>query len=81
MPKLDLLRRNGLVDGLNIVGPLTVDDKCEDCLVGKAVRRPFDGEVEREDEILERVHTDLTGPMRTEGRWHNHLRFPRFAAS
>jgi hypothetical protein len=65
MHRLDILRRNGLVDGLDIVGPVCVDDKCEDCLVGKAVRRPFDGDVERETEILERVHTDLTGPMRT----------------
>jgi hypothetical protein len=65
MHRLDIMRRNGLVDGLDIVGPVCVDDKCEDCLVGKAVRRPFDGEVERETEILERVHTDLTGPMRT----------------
>jgi hypothetical protein len=65
MHKLDLMRTRNLVDGLDIVGPTKVDDKCEDCLVGKAVRRPFDGEVEREKEILERVHTDLTGPMRT----------------
>jgi hypothetical protein len=65
MQKLDTLQRKGLVDGLDIIGPVCVDDKCEDCLVGKAVRRPFDGEVERETEILERVHTDLTGPMRT----------------
>jgi hypothetical protein len=65
MHRIDIMHRKGLVDGLDIVGPVTVDDKCEDCLVGKAVRRPFDGEVEREGEILERVHTDLTGPMHT----------------
>jgi hypothetical protein len=64
MHRLDLMRRKNLVDGLDIVGPTSCDDKCEDCLVGKAVRRPFDAEVEREKEILERVHTDLTGPMR-----------------
>ncbi|KAJ3832479.1 hypothetical protein F5878DRAFT_548102, partial [Lentinula raphanica] len=67
LSRIDLMLKKNLVDGLNVTST-SVLGKCVDCLVGKATRRPFDAVVERESRILERVHTDLTGPMRTPAR-------------
>ena len=54
-----------MVDGLNITSREVVG-MCEDCLYGKATRRPFDEKVTHKTEVLERVHVDLWGPARTE---------------
>ncbi|GAW04347.1 retrotransposon Ty1-copia subclass [Lentinula edodes] len=63
---LRMSNRN-LVDGLNIT-KRDVHGMCEDCLYGKATKRPFDEVLTHESEVLERVHMDLFGPSRTQSR-------------
>src|ERR1041385_7160348 len=38
-------------------------DKCEACLMGKLTWTPFTGHVERVTDLLERIHSDVCGPM------------------
>src|SRR5664279_884136 len=38
-------------------------DTCEACLMGKLVKTPFKGIVERASNLLEIIHTDICGPM------------------
>ena len=59
---LEMLNRN-LVDGLNISAK-DLRGKCEDCIVGRHVRRAFDGETETVLDPLELVSFDLWGPSR-----------------
>jgi hypothetical protein len=56
------MSRKDLVEGLSITGDMNVPGKCEDCILGKHVARPYDEEVTPEEEVLERVHIDLWGP-------------------
>ncbi|GAW07748.1 retrotransposon Ty1-copia subclass [Lentinula edodes] len=56
-----------LVNRLNIT-KVEVLGMCEDCLYGKATKRPFDEVLTHKMEILERVHIDLFGPARTQTR-------------
>ena len=53
-----------LVDGLNI-SHLTLNGKCEDCILGRQTRRPFDRETEKDLPPLDLVAFDLWGPSRT----------------
>lgn len=62
-----MLEVKGLVNGLTITN-WKLEGKCVDCLVGKAVRSPFNAEVDPEEEVLERVHADMTGPLHTTAR-------------
>ncbi|KAJ3831793.1 hypothetical protein F5878DRAFT_549093, partial [Lentinula raphanica] len=65
MSRLLMMIKKDLVDGLVVVGPINEDlEKCNSCHLGKAKRRPFDAITTRETRLLERVHVDLTGPMR-----------------
>ena len=54
-----------LVDGL-IISEGALNGKCEDCIMGKQTRRPFDGETDKKLDPLELVSFDLWGPSRTE---------------
>ena len=56
----DMASRN-LVDGLRI-SETTVSGKCEDCILGRQTRRPFDGATEKDLAPLELVAFDLWGP-------------------
>ncbi|KAJ3737884.1 hypothetical protein EV360DRAFT_746, partial [Lentinula raphanica] len=65
LSRIRMMVNKDLVDGLVVVGP--IDEKmeeCNSCHMGKAKRRPFDSVTTRETRLLERVHVDLTGPMR-----------------
>lgn len=63
------MRNNHLVDGFVVAkDTLEGEGKCINCLLGSAVRRPFDAHVPVESGILEQVHLDLTGPMCTMSR-------------
>ena len=53
-----------LVDGLNI-SHITLNGKCEDCILGRQTRRPFDRETEKDLAPLDLVAFDLWGPSRT----------------
>ena len=56
------MAKQGLVDGLNIVGDTELDGKCEDCIYGKQTAQPYDEVIEPEREVLEHVYGDLWGP-------------------
>ena len=60
----DMAGRN-LVDGLTI-SERTVTGKCEDCILGRQTRRPFDGITETNLAPLELVAFDLWGPSRVQ---------------
>ena len=58
---------------LHKVGPLeSLDyesfDTCEPCLMGKMTITPFSGTMERDNDLLEIIHTDVCGPMSVEAR-------------
>ncbi|KAJ7734115.1 hypothetical protein B0H16DRAFT_1327775, partial [Mycena metata] len=53
-----------LVDGLKIVSS-ELRGMCEDCILGKQDKAPFNDEVVHETKPLERVHLDLWGKART----------------
>ncbi len=55
--------KGNLVDGLRVSGN-DLRGKCEDCVVGRQTRRPFDGKTETNLEPLELVSFDLWGPSR-----------------
>ena len=54
-----------LVDGLKVSGT-ALTGKCEDCIMGRQTRRPFDGETAKNLIPLELVSFDLWGPSRTQ---------------
>jgi len=54
-----------LVDGLNITEK-ELRGKCEDCILGRQTRRPFDNETVKNLEPLELVSFDLWGPSRVQ---------------
>ena len=56
---------NNLIDGLTISED-TLKGKCEDCILGRQTRRPFDGETEKGLKPLELVSFDLWGPSRVQ---------------
>ena len=43
-------------------------DTCEPCLMGKMTKTPFFGTMERANNLLEIIHTDVCGPMSVEAR-------------
>jgi transposase InsO family protein len=59
------MAKNTLVDDLNI-SQTTIRGKCEDCVLGRQTRRPFDDKTEVNLEPLELVAFDLWGPSRTQ---------------
>jgi hypothetical protein len=58
------MAKKGLVDGLDIVGSVEPEGKCEDCIYGKQTTRPYDEVIEPETEVLQQVYIDLWGPAR-----------------
>ncbi|KAJ3738131.1 hypothetical protein EV360DRAFT_58396, partial [Lentinula raphanica] len=63
--RVRMMAQKNLVDGMSVVGSIDeVVNECDSCHMGKAKRRPFDAVTTRESRLLERVHVDLTGPMR-----------------
>lgn len=55
----------------NLVDELTISDrnlhgKCEDCVLGRQMRRPFDNKTDPVLEVLELVSFDLWGPSRVQ---------------
>ncbi len=59
------MSKGNLVDGLNILSH-DLRGKCEDCIVGRQVHRPFDGKTEEKLDPLELVSFDLWKPSRTQ---------------
>ena len=52
-------------------------DACEPCLLGKMTKTPFSGTMERANDLLEIIHTNVCGPMSVEARdkYHYFLTF------
>jgi Reverse transcriptase (RNA-dependent DNA polymerase)/Pol polyprotein, beta-barrel domain/GAG-pre-integrase domain/gag-polypeptide of LTR copia-type len=59
------MARNNLVDGL-VISETAINGKCEDCILGRQTRRPFDGETEKDLKPLDLVAFDLWGPSRVQ---------------
>ena len=59
------MANNNLVDGLR-VSNVNLSGKCEDCILGRQTRWPFDGETEKDVGPLDLVSFDLWGPSRTQ---------------
>jgi len=54
-----------LVDGLKL-SAMSINGKCEDCILGRHTRRPFDRETEKDLNPLDLVSFDLWGPSRVQ---------------
>jgi hypothetical protein len=54
-----------VVKGMEVTTYKKGQGLCEDCVMGKHIRRPFDDNPTRETDVLERVYIDLWGPART----------------
>jgi hypothetical protein len=64
MDNIKKMQRLRLVKGLENFD-LGQVSACEDCLIGKSTRQPFRKKtIQKQNEILELVHSDLCGPMR-----------------
>ncbi len=59
------MSKGSLVDGLN-VSEIELRGKCEDCIIGRQTRRPYDGKTEKDLDPLELVSFDLWGPSRVQ---------------
>jgi transposase InsO family protein len=53
------LHSGGLLESLDFES----FDTCEPCLMGKMIKTPFSGIMERATDLLEIIHTDVCGPM------------------
>ena len=53
---------------LHADGLLVSLDACEPCLMGKMTKTPFSEKMERANDLLEIIHTDVCGPMSVEAR-------------
>ena len=62
---IEEMARGNLVDGLHI-STNTLTGKCEDCILGRQTRRPFDTETDKNLKPLELVSFDLWGPSRVQ---------------
>ncbi|KAK4420098.1 Retrovirus-related Pol polyprotein from transposon TNT 1-94 [Sesamum alatum] len=62
-------RMKRLVDSKNLeVGDLSELPTCESCLRGKMTKKPFVGQSRLATGLLNLVHTDVCGPLRTQAR-------------
>ncbi len=60
-PYLEKLKNENLVEGMD--NPKNFEDCCEACLKGKGCRLPFSSSRPKAKELLERVHSDVCGPL------------------
>lgn len=61
---MKLMVENKLITGIDCDFKLD-SSPCETCAAGKITRLPFPKESQRSSSVLEIIHTDLCGPMRT----------------
>ena len=62
---IEEMAKGNLVDGL-LISNNKLTGKCEDCILGRQTRRPFDTETEKNLKLLELVSFDLWGPSRVQ---------------
>ena len=58
------LHADGLLESLDYES----FDACEPCLLGKMTKTLFSGTMERANDLLEIIHTDICGPISVEAR-------------
>ena len=58
------LHADGLLESLDYES----FDTCKPCLMGKMTKTPFSGTMERANDLLEIIQTDVCGPMSVEAR-------------
>ena len=58
------LHANGLLESLDYES----FDTCEPCLMGKMTETPFSRRMERANDLLEIIHTDVCDPMSVDAR-------------
>jgi GAG-pre-integrase domain/Integrase core domain len=63
---IERMGREQVVKGMDVTTYQKGQGCCEDCIMGKQTRQPFDNNLARETEVLERVYVDLWGPARTQ---------------
>ena len=57
--RMKKLHADGLLESLDYES----FDTCEPCLMGKMTKTPFSGTMERANDLLEIIHTDVCGPI------------------
>ena len=57
--RMKKLHNDGLLESLDFESL----DRCEPCLLGKMNKTPFNGIVDRADDLLGIIHTDVCEPM------------------
>ena len=62
--RMKKLHADGLLESLDYES----FDTCEPCLMGKMTKTPFSGTMERANDLLEIIHTNVCGPMSVEAR-------------
>ena len=62
--RMKKLHSDGLLESLDNESVGT----CEPCLMGKMTKTPFSRTMERANDLLEIIHTDVCGPMSVEAR-------------
>ena len=62
--RMKKLHADGLLESLDYES----FDACEPFLMGKMTKTPFSGTMERANDLLEIIHTDVCGPMSVEAR-------------
>ena len=58
--RIQKLQREGLLENIDE----SSFDKCESCISGKMVKKPFNSNIERATDLLGLIHTDVCGPLR-----------------
>ena len=62
--RMKKLHADGLLESLDYES----FDTCKPCLMGKMNKTPFYGTMERANDLLEIIHTNVCGPMSVEAR-------------
>ena len=68
--RMKKLHADGLLESLDYES----FDTCEPCLMGMMTKTLFSGIMERANDLLEIIHTDVCGPMSVEARgWYRYF--------
>ncbi|GKB76813.1 retrotransposon protein, putative, ty1-copia subclass [Tanacetum coccineum] len=62
--RMDKLQRDGILQSIHDESL----EKCKSCIIGKMAPKPFSHQVERAEDLLGLIHTDVCGPFRTVSR-------------
>jgi hypothetical protein len=60
--------KDGAIKDLDLSNATLPDTRCVACLAGKMTKAPHTQLAPRPTQLLERIHTDVKGPMRVQGR-------------